>query len=35
MQMCFDKQQEQIELSRRLRTDTSVHDAQGGTRLQF
>ncbi|CUI15246.1 basal body component, putative [Bodo saltans] len=36
MQMCFDKQQEQIELSRKLRTDTSVHDAShGGTRLQF
>lgn len=38
MQMCFDKQQEQIELSRKLRTETSVlvHDVPtGGTRLQF
>jgi chromosome segregation ATPase len=41
MQMCFDKQQEQIELSRRLRvTESSVHvtsdaAASGGTRLQF
>lgn len=41
MQVCFDKQQEQLELSRRLRTteNSSLHVQEGGvaggTRLQF